>query len=845
MNKKQMIAAAIMAALSVSAANASNISGFSQTSGTFNIDPVKVNGDVGYRSYDNFTLSKGDIANLIFRYKSGTASQRDIETFINLVQNRVDINGIVNSVRDGSFHPGHAVFISPNGVAVGSSGVINVGTLSIATPTSSNFDRLKNDYTQGVFTNINQVSQLKKTGNAPISVDGYIFAKNGIDLPGSNVSVSGNIVNGMTNQSAMSSLSQAEALFNQLVNTDGTIKANSSVINENGSLVFLHQTGSNGGINVSGKVVNLTEGTAKNGSVALTSNGSNGLTMSGSVAANGKLSLYNKAGDMNVSGKLSNQNGELSVTNSANANNLNITSAASLINSQGDINVVNNGKGTFANSAKVNATGDIAMTNAGKAMTIAGSQKSNTIRIVNRGTSMAFSGDAQADESISFRNYGANGMTIAGSSVAGEGVLIDNKAGDVAVNGKVQALDGNVAIANRAGAGQLTTGASSDISASGKLAIRNDGSNGMNLQGKLANDNGETAINNNKGAMTVKGSIVNDGNMGIINRGEGKMTVDADIQNTGKLKLANVNGNGFEINNKINNSDGNVSIYNEKGELDINGTISNENGYLYTLSRFDSTGIVTGKDSVISADNGNLAIKHIGTKASASGNGIDLNGTIMGDLEGNGQVAINNYKGNMHVGGTVMAGDDMGIINRAGGENMVVDATIVADNDVTNIKNNGSGDMTVAGQIGHTGRLNVLANEGNLTLDGAIVNAGKDMTYVAARANGDGIKATSKSSITSEDGMILVKNITGQNGMVFDGSIEAANAQAEIYNKAGDLTVNGALQGTTSVVLNTGKGMTINSSAKLPKDAIIVNKGTKAASVTGNYESLLIEKLSK
>lgn len=845
MNKKQMIAAAIMAALSVSAANASNISGFSQTSGTFDIDPVKVNGDVGYRSYENFNLSKGDIANLIFRYKSGTASQRDIETFINLVQNKIDINGIINSVRDGSFHPGHAVFISPNGMAVGASGVINVGTLSVATPTSTEFNRLKNEYNVGDYRNINQVSQLKKTGNAPISVDGYIFAKNGIDLPANNISVAGNIVNGMKNQSLMTSLSQAEALFNQLVNTDGTIKADSSVINPDGSLVFLHQTGANGGINVSGKVVNLTDGTAKNGSVALTNNGANGLTMSGSVAANGKLSLYNKSGDMNVSGKLASRDGELSVTNSANASNLNITSASTIKATNADANIINNGKGNFNSAAAIVADKDITMTNAGKTMTIAGSQKADTIRIVNRGSNMAFTADAAANKSVSFRNYGANGMTIAGSTKAGEGILVDNYAGDVAVNGKMGVTSGNIAIANRDGAGALKTGAESDISTAGKLVIKNYAAKGMDLQGKLANDNGQTAINNEKGAMTVKGSIIADGNMAIINRGEGKMTLDANIEHTGKMKLANINGSGMEIDNKIANSDGNVSIYNENGELDINGTVSNENGYLYTLSRFDSTGIKTGENSVISADNGNLAIKHTG-KVNAQGNGMDLNGMIAGDLNGKGQVAINNYNGDMHVGGTVIVGDDAGIINRAGGEDMVVDATIAADNTVTNIKNFGSGDMTVAGQIGHTGRLNVLANENNVTVDGTIANAGTDMTYVAARANGDGIEVTKNASITSDNGMVFIKNITGENGLKFEGSIEAKNAQAELYNKAGDMTVNGKVQGTPAVILNTGKGLTVSDSAVLnKKDAIIVNKGTKAATVTSNYQSLLKEKLSK
>ena len=66
---------------------ASEISGFSQTNGVFNIDPTKVDGSTGFRHYQKFDLSKGDVANLNFA---------DINTFVNLVDNQININGVVN-----------------------------------------------------------------------------------------------------------------------------------------------------------------------------------------------------------------------------------------------------------------------------------------------------------------------------------------------------------------------------------------------------------------------------------------------------------------------------------------------------------------------------------------------------------------------------------------------------------------------------------------------------------------------------------------------------------------------------------------------------------------------------
>ena len=89
--------------------------------GQYDIAPGSINGTTGFRQYEKFNLSEGDIANLIFKY-----GNRNIETFVNLVQDRININGIVNSMRDNAFYNGKAVFVSPNGMVVGASGVLNV-----------------------------------------------------------------------------------------------------------------------------------------------------------------------------------------------------------------------------------------------------------------------------------------------------------------------------------------------------------------------------------------------------------------------------------------------------------------------------------------------------------------------------------------------------------------------------------------------------------------------------------------------------------------------------------------------------------------------------------------------
>ena len=230
MNKKQLLIAAIATVLSITAASAtSTISGIvNNGSGSFDINPEKINGNVGYRQYDTFNLGSGDIANLkYFGTKNGET--RDLSTFINLVNSQAKIDGILNAVKaDGS---GHAVFITPGGLTVGESGVLNVGTLSVLTPTQTKYNSLITDYGNNDFTNINQINHMRnKTsasnpnnygGNAPVSIKGYVFTRNGADIRGSEVSVAGGIVNGYKPAATFSAnnfdgQSSAESLFNSL-----------------------------------------------------------------------------------------------------------------------------------------------------------------------------------------------------------------------------------------------------------------------------------------------------------------------------------------------------------------------------------------------------------------------------------------------------------------------------------------------------------------------------------------------------------------------------------------------------------------------------------------------------
>ena len=851
MNKKQLIIAAIAATLSVSGAfAATDITGVAGNNGVFNITPDKLNGEVGYRKYDNFNLSAGDIANLIYKY----GNSRDINTFINLVQNGVKIDGILNTMRDGNFYNGQAVFITPGGMAVGASGVLNVGSLSVITPTNDAYNSLKGEYASNNFANINNISSLlnKSSNVGNISIDGKILAREGVQLRGGqiNVGANGAIVNGITSTQAFTdratAATQAEALFNNLVNTNGIKTA--SAFTKNGSNI---QIKSSTGVDIAGKVINgaadasgITSAQGNSG-VFITNSGSNGTKISGLVQSTHELNVFNKAGDMTINGTLKNEGANLNVSNKGG----NVAIGGTL-SSDRDIAVTNNsstGSLAFSGTAK-GANANFVNEGAG-GMNVTGAVSGTKARFINRGGKLviANTADKVAADRVDVVNYGDGGASIGGIN-AENGLYVVNHKGNLSVDGHVTTGDdATISIRNAETAGKLAVGSNGHIDGQGKVALRNQGANGMTIDGKVTNDNAlgnaETSIINENGALLVNGKINNNGNMAIKNTGSG-MTIskNAVVTNEGQLKVKNYGAGGMTIVGDVNNT-GNVTFYNDAGKMKLAttedgtkaGNITNEDGRLIIWSRNNSTGISAASSSkIINNGNGNsLAIKHTGTTAAGS-KGLDLQGTIRND----GETAINNYSGDMYISGNIQSDGSLGIINRAGaGKADFASAGSITSDKNINIKNYGSGDMTVNNTITNNGRLNVIANTGKLNLGGTVHNDSNGALddnngfYAVSRDQGTGINLSSGFKADGA-GQNLIKNISGSEGLRYEGNINASGSQTELYNQKGNMTVGGTLATTGDgkvVVLNKGDGMKLDGIITSEKDAKIVNKGLEHA----------------
>ena len=154
---------------------------------------------VGVNKFSNFELKAQHIANL--HYAPGSSE------LVNFVNNQIRVDGTVNSVIDNKIG-GHLIFVSPNGMTVGSTGVINAVSFTAIAPDKKTYDKLSQVGEEGgnlLNMNKEEVEKLSK-GNVPlnpnavISVSGNINAGNRISIYAGKIEVGAgaNITNKVT-----------------------------------------------------------------------------------------------------------------------------------------------------------------------------------------------------------------------------------------------------------------------------------------------------------------------------------------------------------------------------------------------------------------------------------------------------------------------------------------------------------------------------------------------------------------------------------------------------------------------------------------------------------------------
>lgn len=137
--------------------------------GVYNIAEQMHKGNLALSEFSKFQLANGNVANLLL----GDTTEK----LLNVVYDKISIDGILNSYQKGQIG-GNVYFISSQGIAVGSTGVLNVGSLTLGTDAT----KASLDYNAGKLG-------LDYTGKSSITIDGSINAIKDINIYAKEVTV--------------------------------------------------------------------------------------------------------------------------------------------------------------------------------------------------------------------------------------------------------------------------------------------------------------------------------------------------------------------------------------------------------------------------------------------------------------------------------------------------------------------------------------------------------------------------------------------------------------------------------------------------------------------------------
>lgn len=262
--------------------------------------------------FNDFGIKQHDVANL---------HMGEAEHQINLVKNKIDIDGVVNAIKDNKIG-GDVYFFSNQGIAVGAHGVFNVGRLTLGTNTQAgqalydgyrdevpsgssmpvriSFDRDKEFYGKSPaerarLLNDGALWGGNKAGDAGISMAGTINAKDSVVIAAAKSDIKAERDSVIQTGAAFNTYTQgqsADTYRKSLVNTKGIVDATTAVATSDGiALVAKKDITLAGNIASHGRTVqaktgdNLTiAGTAAKKSIITSGGGAIALTASSSDA---------------------------------------------------------------------------------------------------------------------------------------------------------------------------------------------------------------------------------------------------------------------------------------------------------------------------------------------------------------------------------------------------------------------------------------------------------------------------------------------------------------------------------------------------------------------------------
>lgn len=220
----------------------------------------KVSGDSQIHKYSEFDVGAGDTVNLQFN--------NDSNNVINLVYDKESfLDGTLNGIKNGAIG-GHVYFLNSNGVVMGSGGVINAGTLTMATPTTAAMDDIWDDV-----SNTAKLSDYSiDLSEGEIDINGQINAAGDIHVLSKTININSGA--GLYSGGVFDDQGDilAQALFTQVVNTNGAVAGDAMVLDDAGNINIVARdsaTKTDFSKVTSAATIAVTEATLKGGNIAI------------------------------------------------------------------------------------------------------------------------------------------------------------------------------------------------------------------------------------------------------------------------------------------------------------------------------------------------------------------------------------------------------------------------------------------------------------------------------------------------------------------------------------------------------------------------------------------------
>lgn len=237
-----------------------------------------VSGNTGFNSFSNFDVYEGNTANL--HLPGGTAN------LVNLVHDKASqIDGVLNAYKNGAIG-GNVFFLNPNGIMIGAGGVVNVGALTLVTPTREFMDSvITRD--RGVNSAVAQAvlaGDIPLTHSGLVSVKGTVNATDGVGIMAGTVNHAGQINTNFTPKA--------------LVNLEDTAFDNKILVKDGRVLIVAAEDFlASGAIETNGSDINITAGNdVRVNEGALISSSATGTQDAGEIYIYGANNSYFSAG---------------------------------------------------------------------------------------------------------------------------------------------------------------------------------------------------------------------------------------------------------------------------------------------------------------------------------------------------------------------------------------------------------------------------------------------------------------------------------------------------------------------------------------------------------------------